>query len=215
MMRLTRLGHVQPRAAQRRVQRHHAVTEQPQHQCWRQMPFEVVPHQQQAQLRQESRQGDAILQPMLPRFPGGMVACGIRHRRRRWQLIENLCQFLLQPRMQYRIGRCGNAPGAQLAAVRAKQGQQFGRAVAHIFMGLAPGLALAQPSFARAWVGSDTDPPHLASIPPGPTARPRGKHAQSDFFLASLSGSVTFTVPARRFRTARPVSHQLRAASQR
>jgi hypothetical protein len=35
------------------------------------------------------------------------------------------------------------------------------------------------------------------------------------FFLASLSGSVTLTVPARRFRTARPVSHQLRAASQR
>ena len=48
--------------------------------------------------------------------------------------------------MQHRIGRGGDTFCAHLAAVRAKQGQQLGRAVTYIFMGLALGLALFGPA---------------------------------------------------------------------
>lgn len=78
----------------------------------------------------------------------------IRHGRRwRWQLIEHRSQFLLQPRMQHRIGRGGDALGPQLAAAWAKQGQQLGRAIAHVFMGLAPRLALFGPALPRHGAG--------------------------------------------------------------
>ena len=122
------------------------MRKQPQYQCGRQVPFEVVPHQQQAQPRQQGRQRDAILQPSLPLRPHAMIGGRIRHRRRCRQPIEHRSQFLIQPRVQHRIGRSGNALGAQLATARAKQGQQLGRAVAHVFMGLALRLALLGPA---------------------------------------------------------------------
>src|SRR3954466_12514690 len=63
---LDRLGHVQPAAAQGRVERHDAVPAQPQHPLGRLVAGEVVPHQEDAQRRESLGQGEAYRQTLLP-----------------------------------------------------------------------------------------------------------------------------------------------------
>ena len=66
---LDRLSHVQPRAAQRRVERHDSVRHQPVHHHWRFMASQIVPNQQHLQRRQLVGQRRRILQACLPAFP--------------------------------------------------------------------------------------------------------------------------------------------------
>src|SRR4051812_14817483 len=67
---LDRLGHVEPAAAHRCVERHDPVRAQPQHQVGRLVAGEVVPYQQQPQRRQVVRQGEGPRQARLPYRPG-------------------------------------------------------------------------------------------------------------------------------------------------
>src|SRR4051812_23395432 len=68
---LDRLGHVQPAAAQGRVERHDAVPAQPQHHLGRLVAGEVVPHQEDAQRRGALGAGEAYRQTLLPGLPEG------------------------------------------------------------------------------------------------------------------------------------------------
>src|SRR5919202_2771026 len=73
------LGHVQPRPAQRRVQAHHAVVEQPHHETGGVVAGQVVHDQQQAQRWQLIRQRGLDGQAGLPELPGStMIGFGQR-----------------------------------------------------------------------------------------------------------------------------------------
>src|SRR3954469_11015162 len=70
---LDRFGHVQPAAAQRRVERHDAVAAEPEHHLGRLVAGEVVPHQEDPQRRQVRGQAETHRQSVLPRLPQGAV----------------------------------------------------------------------------------------------------------------------------------------------
>jgi transposase len=97
------LEHVEPAAAYGRIQRHHAMRAQPQHQLGCLVAREIVPHQQEAQRRQILRQGKRQRQSRLPHVPRrvreGWISDG-------WsgQLRQNRGETLAQPRMQHCIG---------------------------------------------------------------------------------------------------------------
>jgi hypothetical protein len=136
------------------------------------------------------------------------------HRRGRRQLTQNDGQFLLQPWVQHCIDRRSDTLSPHLAAVRAEQRQQFGRAIALILVRLPLGLAMFGPTLPR--IGTRLIRSCLILGPHRQTPlRTFLIGTFNQFFLASASGSVTITVPLRRLRTARPLSHQLRAANQR
>jgi len=101
------LGHVQPTAAKRRIERHNAVLAQPQHHVGALMTGEVVPHQQQAQRGQLFRQSKGFRQPVLPHLPRGSGFCRINRFARCWQPRQDRRQFRLEPAMQHRIGAGG------------------------------------------------------------------------------------------------------------
>src|SRR3712207_7937454 len=63
------LGHVEPAAAERGVERHGAVPAEPEHHLGALVAGEVVPHQQEAQRRQRLGRGEALRQPLLPEAP--------------------------------------------------------------------------------------------------------------------------------------------------
>jgi len=68
---LHRLGHVEPRAAHGRVERHHPMIKEPEHQVIRQMPRQIIQHQHDAQ------GGFATARPIAqPRLPTGTASFG-------------------------------------------------------------------------------------------------------------------------------------------
>ena len=134
---LDRLRHVEPAAADGRVERHDAMRAQPQHQVGRLVAGKIVPHQQKPQGRQILRQREGPRQPRLPNLPGRLRCCSVAGSRNGGQLRQDLVQALAQPRMQHRIGAAGGWLEPHLARSRMKQGQDLGCAAAHVFVRLA------------------------------------------------------------------------------
>src|SRR4051794_16962017 len=71
-----RFGHVQPAAAQRRVERHDAVPAQPQHPLGRLVAGEVVPHQQDPQRGSRSGRVKGTARPCCQASQRARVAAG-------------------------------------------------------------------------------------------------------------------------------------------
>ena len=72
---LNGLGHVEPAAAERGVERHDAVLAEPDYHLGCLMAGKVVPDQEHAQRWQLGRQGKAFYQTVLPNLPCG-AGCG-------------------------------------------------------------------------------------------------------------------------------------------
>src|SRR4051794_41967945 len=70
------LGHVQPTAAERGVERHDAVLAEPDHHLGILVAGEVVPYQEQAQPRPFGGEGEAFGRASPPSPPGGAVSPG-------------------------------------------------------------------------------------------------------------------------------------------
>jgi len=133
---LDRLGHVQPGAAQGRIQRHDSVCDQPEDQARRLVASEVVQHQQHLQRWQVFRQGEPDGESCLPALPG-RAALGFGLARWRRQSRQDRRHFRLQPGVQDRVGCARHARGADLTRGRVEQGEQFGGALAEVLMGKA------------------------------------------------------------------------------
>ena len=130
------LGHVQPGAADRRVERHHAVVEQPADDRPAEVAGQVVPDQEHPEWRQGLDR--RMTEPGLPSREWWPLVLGERRGR---QARQHLGHLGLEPRMEDGVRRVGDAPGAQLAGGRAEQRQQLGRPAAHVLVGPTRGLA--------------------------------------------------------------------------
>jgi hypothetical protein len=111
--------HVQPRPAERRVERHDSVVEQPEHKGRGPVSGEIVQNQQETQRGQLSRQRDGALQARLPALPDGSIHNRVEGRGSR-QMIQNVGQFDLKPRMQNGIRHPRGPFRPEFAAGRAK-----------------------------------------------------------------------------------------------
>ena len=100
-------GHVEPGAAQRGIERHDPLLDQPAHHIRGPMSGQVIPDQQHPQGGQFFWQGQRLGQPSLPHLPQRAVRCGIQGERLR-EGGEDLGQFLFQPGMEHGIGAAGD-----------------------------------------------------------------------------------------------------------
>ena len=98
----------------------------------------------------------------------------------------------------------GDAFHAHLPSRRVKQGQQLGRAIAEILMGLTLGLTRLAPVMTRIRDGLIGTrfifAPHRQTQDLGNPIRPLNQ-----LFFASASGSTTVTIPFLRLRSTCPV----------
>jgi hypothetical protein len=128
------LGHVQPGAADRRVERHHAVVEQPADDRPAQVAGQVIPDQEHTEWRQGL--GRLMTEPGSPSREWWPLVLGERQDR---QARQHLGQLGLEPRMEDDVRRVGDALGAQFTGGRAEQRQQLGGPAAHVLMRLTRG----------------------------------------------------------------------------
>ena len=129
------LGHVQPGAADRRVERHDPMVEQPANDRPAQVAGQIVPDQEQAQWWQGL--GRLVAEPGCPPREWWPLVLGERQDR---QARQHLGQLGLEPWMEDGVRRVGDALGAQFTGGRAEQRQQLGRPAAHVLMRLTRGL---------------------------------------------------------------------------
>ncbi len=192
------LRHVQPRAAQRGVQRHHPVGKQPGRRSTYSGDLRDCPKPESTAAVAMARVGRAPTRSPspLPSGLGAVVGC-LR------QLGQDLEQLVLQPRMQHRIRRSGHALGPHLARGWTEQRQQLGRATADVLMRLAERLALGLPGLARLRDGLIRA--GLILAPQRDAHRFGDAIGQVDQPLfSSVFGSTTVTTPALRLRWAVP-----------
>src|SRR3954451_5805446 len=211
---LDRLGHVQPGAAERGVERHDAVLDQPEDQARGLVAAQVVEDEQQPQGRQAVGQGEPDGEAVPPALPGrAQFRLGLDGRF--WQRRKDRGQFGLQPGMQHRVGGARDALDVEQPGRRLEQGQELGGAVANVLVRIAgraggrtplvPGLGdgLVRPGLV---LGPDR---HLGLLV---------RLLDQPLFTVA-SGSWTSTSPVLRRRIASPVWHhersrcQLRSAS--
>src|ERR1700749_584237 len=110
--------------------------------------------------------------------------------------------------MQDCIGDARRRLDTHLAGGWLKQGEDLGRAGAHIFMRLARWLALRLPTAAGMRHGLER--PRLVLAPPGRERCRVCTPARSGFFPAASGSRTTTAPPCLRLRTAIPVAHQVR-----
>ena len=137
---LDRLGEIQPGAADRGIERHDAVLEEPADNRPTQMPGQVVPDQEQAERRQ--RVARLVAEPGGPAGQGWEVVLGGGDGRER---VEHSGKLSPEPRVEHGIGRVGHPFGPHLAGRRSEQGQQLGGPAAHVLVGQAGRLADRRP----------------------------------------------------------------------
>ena len=106
-------GHVEPGAAQGRVERHDALLDEPQDHVWRVVTGQIVPHQQHAQRRQQLGQRNWLRQSLLPTLPQSSLCRRITSGWG-WQGAQDRRTLFLEPGMQDRIGGTGHALGHAL-----------------------------------------------------------------------------------------------------
>src|SRR5215213_6675138 len=152
------LGQVQPGAADRGVQRHDAVPEQPADDRPTQMPGQVVPDQDESERRQ--RIAGFVAEPGGPPGERRALVLGFGDG---WEGSEHGGQLLLEPGMEHGIGRVRYPLGADLAGGRSEQRQQLGGPAAHVLVGQAGRLADRRPSGPR--VGDRLVGPGLVLAP--------------------------------------------------
>jgi len=203
---LDRLGHVQPGAAQRGVQRHDAVLHQPQDQARGLVAGQVVEDQQQAQGRQAVGQGEGDGEPGLPAFPG-RTTLGLGLDRRLRQRREDRRQFGLQPGVQHRVGGARHPLDADRPGRWVEQGQQLGGAVAEGLVGRAGRAGRRPPVCSR--LGDRLVRPGLILGPDRQLGLGIRVLDQPPFAVAS--GAWTSTSPTLRRRFASPVWHHDRS----
>jgi len=132
---LDRLGHVQPGTAERGVERHDAVVEQPANDRPTQVAGQVVPDEQHTERRQ--RLGRLVAEPGRPPSQRWPLVLG---EGQGWQARQHFGQFGLEPGVQHRVRRVGDAFGADLAGRGTEQRQQLDRPATAVLMGLTCGL---------------------------------------------------------------------------
>lgn len=141
---LDRFGHVQPGAAERGVQWHDAVLEQPADDRPTQMAGQVVPDEQQTERRQ--RLGRLVAEPVCPARQRWPLLVGASDG---WQRREHLGQFSLEPGMEDGVRRVGGAFRPHLASGRTEQGQQFGGPATDVLVRAERGLSHRCPGCPR------------------------------------------------------------------
>lgn len=206
---LDRLGHVQPGATERGVQRHDAMLDQPEDKARGLVAGQVVEDQQHPQGREVLRESEPDGEPCLPAFPGGAsLRFGLvwRLRERR----EDGCQFGLKPGVEHRVGTARDALDANQSGRRMEQGQQLGGAMAEMLVGVAFRTGLWPP--ARSGLGDRLVRAGLVLGPDWHLALGVRVFDQPLFTVAS--GSWTSTSPALRRRFATPVWHHERSRCQ-
>jgi len=205
-------SHVQPGATQRSIQGHDPILYQPLNHAGCLVPSEIVPDQQRAQWWQIVGQRRWIVQSDAPQFPYCTVRLRIQRNRRR-QLGQNLAQFLLQPRMENRVGAAGDAIDVYLSCCRVKQCQNLGYAISNILVGVTVRLALGCPRFPA--IGNSSERPCFIFCPDAQAKRLTNAIGKLDqVFFPTVSGSVTSTTPSLRLRDTVPVLHQVRSFCQ-
>ena len=204
------LGHVQPAAAERRVERHDPVLAKPDHHLGRLVPGEVVPDEEHAQRRQFGRQGEALRQAVLPGLPCGAGQRRIGRRGRRGHRRQDHLEPLLEPTMQDRIGAAADRLEMHLSRRRVKQGEDLAGAAPDILVRPGRGVTLRLPAAAQLW--HRLEGASLVLAPDRQAKRNAERVGPLDQPLfAAASESVTVTTPScLRLRTTTPVSHQLR-----
>lgn len=70
---LNRLRHIQPRPAQRRIERHNAVREEPEDEAGCRVAGQVIQDQQESERREVLGERDPDGQPFLPALPAAAV----------------------------------------------------------------------------------------------------------------------------------------------
>jgi hypothetical protein len=158
------LGHVQPGAAERRVERHDAVVEQPADDRPTQVAGQVVPDQQESERRQ--RLGRLVAEPGRPTCQGWPLVLG---KRQGGQTREHLGQFGLEPGVQHRVRRLGDPLSTDLAGRGTEQGQQLGRPAADVLVWAERWLPLRRP--AGPWLRNRLVWTGLILAPDGQTGR--------------------------------------------
>lgn len=139
---LHRLGHIQPRPGERRVQGPDPVLEEPDDQLRSVVSGEVVPHQQEPQRRQ-GRAG-RMAEPMLPAAQRRAGCWG------QWREgIKNRQQSLLAPRVQHGVRRIGHAFRPHGPRRRVEERQQFGGPAPQVLVRQAWRLAPRRPALPR------------------------------------------------------------------
>lgn len=185
------------------------MAEEPQHHLWRRMSGQIVPDQEHAQRRKLLRQCDWLRQPHLPDQPirpigrtDLLVSSFRQHRQHR-------PQFVLEPGMEYRVGRARHPFDPHLPIGGMEQGQHLCRSIALILVRLAHRLALRCPTLPG--IGHCLKGTSFILAPNCQSAAfSLCIRSLDQFFFASASGSMTVTMPCLRLRCAVPVSHQLR-----
>lgn len=116
-------------------------------------------------------------------------------------------QFVLEPGVQNRVGRLADSLDAEAPRGRVEQGQLFGCPSPGVLVGISHRRAIGMP--VRARVGDGLEGSGFVLSPHRQDLLAVGGLNQG--FFATASGSYTVTTPCLRFRTAVPVSHQLRS----
>lgn len=209
---LHRLGQVQPRPTQRRVERHHPLLQAPTHHSLGVMPRQVVPDQRQPY-------HCWLLLSQIPCHP--LVVPAPLRKPTSWRLqvkdlgqcLQQLAQLHRKPWVEHNVRALLHRLGDHLAGLGSKQRQQLGRSSPDVLVGLQRRLAHLLPRMARLWnglVGSGLILAPNGYAPGLPTPIRLLDHP----FFCWAWGSLTVTLPALRFRTTLPVSHQVRLSCQ-
>jgi hypothetical protein len=141
---LDRLGQVQPGAANRSVERHDAMLEQPTDDGPTVVAGQVVPDQEEAERGQ--RVARLVAEPGRPAGQGWARALGDGDR---WERVEHRGELSLQPGVEHGVGRGWHSCGPDLAGCRSEQRQQFGRPAPYVLVGQAGRLADRRPGDPR------------------------------------------------------------------
>ena len=201
---LDRLGHVQPGAAERGVERHDAVVEQPADDRPTQVAGQVVPEQEET----EGWQGIArlVAQPGHPAGQGWALLLG---RGDGGECGEDRGQLSLEPGIEHGIGRVRDAFRPHLTGGRTEQGQQLDGPTPDVLVRPEDRLPDWRPR--HAGLRNDLVGSGLVLAPERQTGRLGEPVRQLDGPLfSSVCGSTTSTTPALRFRCAVPVGHHVR-----
>lgn len=138
------LGHVQPGAAQARIERHDALLEQPAHDRPALMTCQVIPDQNHPQRRQ-GRLG-WMAEPGRPLRRHGALRLRNRYH---GEAVQDGGDVRLEPGMEHGIRAARHPRGAHDPAGRMEQGQQLRGTTPHIFVGLPRWVADGLPGCAR------------------------------------------------------------------
>src|SRR5215472_18413530 len=157
---------------------------------------QVIPDQQHAQWWQLGRERDTYLQPVLPPLPTCPILLWAEDDWGR-QRGQHCAQFSLQPRMEHAIRAPPGPFDPNPPGCRMKEGQQLGRPLAKVCMGLACRMLLWLPTGPR---GGDGLERYSFILPPDrqPQGFAFGVGDLDQLLVGAASGSRPSTIPRLR-----------------